>query len=193
MNTCSVLGCDKKHVAGGLCRMHYTRNSRHGDPSKRSRIAPGEAFKFALDISKIRYHDACIYWPFSKNKQGQGQVSYKGKNSITTRVVCELAHGEPPTSSHHAAHSCGMGHICCINPKHLRWATPKENAQDKILHGTYSCGEKHHSSILKEDDVIFILKNEDNLSNIKLGKMFGISDAHVCGIRKRKFWKHITL
>jgi hypothetical protein len=54
-----------------------------------------------------------------------------------TRVMCKLAHGPAPTPKHHAAHSCGKGHEACINPKHLRWATPRENAADAKLHGTF--------------------------------------------------------
>lgn len=50
--------------------------------------------------------------------------------------MCILAHGEPPSPEHVAAHSCGQGHEGCVNPGHLRWATVAENIADTLKHGT---------------------------------------------------------
>ena len=30
MRACTIDGCEKKHLATGLCEMHYTRVRRHG-------------------------------------------------------------------------------------------------------------------------------------------------------------------
>lgn len=32
MNGCTVNGCDEPHEARGMCRTHYQRWYRHGDP-----------------------------------------------------------------------------------------------------------------------------------------------------------------
>jgi hypothetical protein len=34
MRTCVLSDCDRKHVAKGYCKKHYTRFTRHGDPLK---------------------------------------------------------------------------------------------------------------------------------------------------------------
>lgn len=87
--------------------------------------------------------DQCILWPFGKMGRGYGSVMNldTGRVMGAHRVACERANGKPPTPKHHAAHRCG--NPGCINPKHLRWATARENAADKRLHGTDNNGERH--------------------------------------------------
>ena len=80
--------------------------------------------------------DDCLPWPFSGNHKGYGQVSYGGKVSKAHRVMCILAHGFPPTLKHQASHSCGNGHLGCVNPRHLSWQTNSQNQLDRRRHGT---------------------------------------------------------
>lgn len=76
----------------------------------------------------------CLVWPFGRFSNGYGQVYIQGKNCVASREMCILAHGNPPTPSHEAAHRCGNGHLGCVNPQHLRWATAAENQADKLTH-----------------------------------------------------------
>ena len=89
--------------------------------------------------------DACLLWPFTKMAKGYGRYRCKelGTNSAH-RVVCILAHGKPPTLKHQVAHSCG--NPACVSPKHLRWATCRENLSDRAGHGTLVKGDKHHNT-----------------------------------------------
>lgn len=133
--TCSVDGCSRKYESGGFCQMHRTRFRRYGDPLF-TKTAPDGAGLATLQSLAEHHGDDCVTWPYSTNPQGYGQAYYCGEVMGAHRVMCILAHGEPPTPSHQAAHSCGRGRDACINPKHLRWATPKENIADKFdLHG----------------------------------------------------------
>lgn len=130
---------------------------------------------------------------FSKTKEGRSHVRHEGRTRSVSRIICEVTQGKAPSEIHHAAHSCGRGHMSCVNPKHIRWATPKENNADKILHGTLGIGENNSVSKLTEADVRFILMEKDNYTDYDLAKMFNVSSAHICGIQRRRFWKHIEI
>lgn len=84
--------------------------------------------------------DDCIPWPLSRDNKGYPQVCTGRIDAKTTkiekanRVICRMAHGEPPTPEHQAAHSCG--NRGCVNKEHLSWKTQGENEEDKKTHGT---------------------------------------------------------
>lgn len=80
--------------------------------------------------------DICVTWPFSRDLQGRGIMGFEGKVHQAHRVMCRLAHGEPPSPIHQAAHTCGRGHEACVNPNHVCWKTPEENSLDMLVHGT---------------------------------------------------------
>jgi hypothetical protein len=70
--------------------------------------------------------------------------------------MCQLVHGDPPTPAHQAAHSCGSGHLGCVNPKHLSWKTQSENQLDCREHGTQAktdSGNKGRLSLAIADDI----------------------------------------
>jgi len=56
-------------------------------------------------------------------------------------LVCEAFHGKRPSRTHQAAHYDGSKDNNTAD--NLRWATPLENAQDSIRHGTRPKGDSH--------------------------------------------------
>lgn len=72
--------------------------------------------------------DFCLLWPFSVNTNGYGTLTYKGRSAIASRVMCTLAHGDPPHQSLNATHNCNFQR--CVNPKHLRWGTATKNTEE---------------------------------------------------------------
>lgn len=139
--------CGSPEFSRGFCRTHYHRRMRRGLLNKvprqqqdrlvrpkreRGPVDPARsrAYQF-LKASLSAVTQDCIEWPFHKNPRGYGRL---GDGRAAHRVMCEMAHGEPPFSNAQAAHWCGDA--SCVNPRHLRWATPKENEQDKYRHGT---------------------------------------------------------
>ncbi len=139
-SVCMIDGCDKPTKGLGYCNSHYIRLKRHGDPLGGKPVFHGEPMKYIED-EVLRYvGDDCLIWPFFRKADGRGQVRFRGSDQIASRVVCTLAHGEPPTAEHAAAHNCGKGHEGCVTPSHLRWATVIENHADKRIHGTIRYG-----------------------------------------------------
>lgn len=98
----------------------------------------GKGKTFPWLLAHVNYQgDDCLKWPFGGDpKSGRGVLQHNGVRRWAHRWMCMLAHGEPPTPNHKAAHNCGNGHLGCINPRHLEWKTQKENLADCAIHGT---------------------------------------------------------
>lgn len=193
LKPCRIAGCNgnsNTYAKGslGLCSKHYTRKRVHGDPLAGG-TGKGEAKAFA-DTAARSDTDECILWPFHLHKgTGYGGLKICNTTIGVHRYVCALAHGSAPSKRHQAAHSCGVR--SCVNPKHLRWASSLENHSDREAHGTLSNGERHYLTKLSDTDVREIRKNAGNLSQAKLGMIYGLSQTSVWAIASGKTWKHI--
>jgi hypothetical protein len=189
---CSFAGCDNPKspkAAKGLCNSHYWQLHK-GRPLtplsyRRNVLLPW------LEAHVDHDGDECLTWPFSLSDKGRPHLKVNGKNKSAARVMCEMAHGKPPSRRHEAAHSCGNGHEGCINPKHLRWATPEENKADMIEHGTRIRGEKCWNARLTESAVLAIREFAHTMSKPAIASMFGINTHHVTRIIRGDRWGHV--
>ena len=77
--------------------------------------------------------DHCLFVP-GANPGFPKQVRFNFKTMAASRAMCILTHGLPQDQRLLAIHSCGNGHLSCVNPKHLRWGTSKDNTKDAKLH-----------------------------------------------------------
>jgi hypothetical protein len=144
--------------------------------------------KFIENVA-IKHEGAdCLFWPGDKFSNGYARVKINGRARIASRVVCHRVHGDPPTPKHEAAHSCGNGRKGCVNPKHLRWATPQENNLEKYKHGTMPLGERNPSAKLTKTKVIKIRELEGRYSKADIARRFGVSDATIHSIHKKETW-----
>lgn len=151
-------------------------------------IKRGQALKFVEWAARQTEVDACILWPF-KSKTGPnleyGSLS-KGQSRYgrrAHRVVCGIAHGEPPSERHHAAHLCGNS--LCVNPKHIRWATPSQNQLDKRGHGTACTPVSLDPSRAEE----MRKARAEGAGAIELSKKFGVSTTTVYNVVNRRTYK----
>lgn len=133
---CTVDGCGDKHIARGYCWNHYKRFRSHGDPLA-GRAFNGDALRYYTETVLSHDSDECLIWPFARNPEPDGRaMRYLGGKMVTVaRHLCIEVHGQPPTPEHVAAHSCGNGRMGCVAKRHLRWATKKENGEDRARHG----------------------------------------------------------
>lgn len=178
---CSVDGCGKGAASLGLCEMHYQRQKKHGDVNR------GHQRQSWLEAHRDYLGDDCLTWPFSVSGHGRGTATLDGKKMSAPRAMCILAHGEPPTEQHHAAHSCGNGHLGCMSPRHLSWKLPAENEADKIKHGTLRRGRAINTNKLTERQVSEIRAAAD-ASGVALAERYGVTPSAISAIRHRQTW-----
>lgn len=182
---CSVDGCSNKHLAIGFCAKHWYRNKTYGDPLGGGTFW-GEPIAFVE--SAITYvGDDCLKFPFSKVK-GYGKIDVDGVETYAHRYVCSKVHGPAPSEKHQAAHSCGNGHLACITPKHLYWATHTRNQADRLAHGTHNRGTRQWMCRLTEDKVREIRALEGRMKSTQAGEAFGVTPRQIRAIWQRKAW-----
>lgn len=126
-STCTVSGCDKHRHGRGLCQKHYTRLIRTG--STESRIATADhsaADRLAARVVR-RGPDDCWLWQGGTGVGGYGQLRVNGRRYLAHRLAYELSAGPIPPDVR-IDHRCREP-LCC-NPRHLRLATIKQNAEN---------------------------------------------------------------
>lgn len=192
LRICSVEGCGKAALPcrKGFCGAHYKRQYRNGDPKgvRKMRAADGEPLAWLKDNINYDGND-CLKWPYADRGNGYGAVNNEhGKTVGAHRMMCELAHGDPPSYRHIVCHSCGNGHLGCVNPRHLRWGTVSDNSRDMIGHGTALRGNKNGSSKLKEEDAREIRRMRGRETQVSLAMRFGVSQSVVSKIQLGEAW-----
>lgn len=183
---CLVDGCGKAVRSSGLCHAHHLRQLRHGDPTGGS-TAWGAAQRFYRDIVLQSVSGECITWPFASTR-GHAVIRLNGRLRRVCRLACEEKNGPPPTPRHEAAHSCGRGHLGCVNTRHLRWATKTENMADQYEHGVRAMGERHGHAKLTEQDVRSIRRLAGEMSQRQIAERYGVSRENIRAIHHRKSW-----
>lgn len=183
---CAVDGCGNPHKARGYCASHYNVLRRTGDPLTPSGRVPVRSGLRWLNRHKGFDEDRCLPWPFGVYPHGYGRTVFRGVETTASRVMCILAHGEPPAPEFDSAHSCG-NRPCC-NPRHLRWATKAENQADRIADGTDGVGEMNGAAKLSAEDVSEIRRLRGVIEQKVLGARFGITKSNVSAIQLRKSW-----
>lgn len=153
-----------------------------------SRKGEGEAIRWLRD--HVDYDkDYCLIWPLASRIRGYGHLSANGETHYAHRLMCQMAHGDPPSPLHQAAHSCGRGDQGCVNPRHLSWKTPSENQRDKRLHGTAGgdFGRKRYK--LTDEQVSAIKAAQGTKTHAEFAEMYGVSRRTIGMLLTGKSWR----
>ena len=190
MMMCAAPSCPKHAEVRGFCMSHYRRWKKSGQTSF-DRAASGEHMRF-IEASLGCTSSDCLEWPFGRSQDAYPSL-YISANSFSKahRYMCLRAHGNPPTPTHEALHSCDNKR--CVNPQHLRWGTKQENSQEAKDRGRYLKGEGCPATRLTEQDVRAIrAQRAAGLSIDAVAACFGTTRSNVSAIALRKTWAHLT-
>lgn len=176
---CSIEDCGRRVFKKTWCRAHFERAARSGDPLGKYAMR-GEGRAWVLNHVNYDGED-CLIWPFKK------KFPYD-----SARMMCIAAHGTKPSRRHEVTHSCGNGHLACVNPKHVSWQTHATNLGHTSwkIHDTRPKGENHPHSKLTVQKIlkIRVLAARGTVSQSEIGEMFGIGQNNVSLIHRRKTW-----
>lgn len=187
--TCNVNDCGKPHYCRGMCVAHYAAARKRGDFQPKPKAERGAPMAFVLAAAKSDTDD-CILWPYGK-AYGYGKVVYQGRGWQAHGLALMLASGRNGWAEGlDAAHNCGRP--ACVNPKHIRWATVRENMADKAIHGTQPRGELVPTSRLTASQVVAIraeLAAGERASDV--ARRYGLHSSHIHKIKYGTIWRHV--
>lgn len=192
MPLCSVPGCDREATkkATGMCGKHAQRVYRLGTPyiPELDNLPPEGQQQWLVD-HVTHDGDECLIWPWARTRLGRGLATIYEPDGTKYRVtpsvyILTLKDGPRPHPKMHCAHSCGKGHLGCVNPKHLRWATARENSIDAVIHGT---NPRVH---LTPEQALAIYNSPKTPT--ELGAEFGITPSAAGAIKRGRVWGHVT-
>lgn len=138
----------------------------------------------------IKGNEECWDWTAGKSSSGYGKIRIKNKDYRANRVSLFLKTGIWDVC---AMHTCDRP--CCVNPKHLKWGSYKENIDDKFQKKRHNqSGEKHPSSKLTETQVLEIREKYLNKYygiGRGLAAEYGVTPSLISYIISEKSWSHI--
>lgn len=198
---CSIPDCGKRHLALGYCRGHYDQVRKGneptpltGTPARQHRAVPITEMLSFIEMAVRTETDLCIDWPWMADRLRHGKFIArvrKGKARWVQahRIACRAIHGPPPFPDAHAAHGCGRA--CCVNPKHLRWATAAQNMADKKVHGTQARGVDAPTAKLTDAQAAKMRLDAKHWPQRVLAKRYGVTLNTVNKVLAGKSWGHV--
>jgi hypothetical protein len=188
---CIIEGCAGEYKAKGLCRKHYKRLVRGGDPHTPSQKEMSLEERLQAGLGAKDPVTGCIEWTgYKRKKMGYGQINRGGRMVGTHCLAYELKHGPIPEGMC-VCHHCD--NPSCCNDAHLYLGTKADNNADRESkgRGKQPKGAKNGRSKLTEADVLEIrrlLAAGETLST--LAANFGVDRSTISKIRRGDTWKH---
>lgn len=160
--------------------------------------------RFWAKVSR-RGPDECWPWLGSQMAGGYGQMKYKQRNRRSHVIAYEFVNGAVPEGLF-VCHACDNP-ICC-NPAHLWLGTAQDNSTDMVRKGRNPKGDLHYSRLQPERLARGERNNHAKLtaeqvmeirstykrgvaSTVVLAKQYGVSQASIWYIVKRRTWTHV--
>lgn len=124
-------------------------------------------------------------------------ASGKLQNRRIHTLVCMAFNGCRPSPKHGVRHL--DGDPSNNHKSNLKWGTPKENAEDKILHGSVLIGDRNPKAKLSDEQMTII--REDYVTNLnrtgtyvkrgtvsRLAKQYNVGESAIRDIGRGRTW-----
>lgn len=175
---CLLEGCGRPMHMRGYCRMHGGRIGRTGSPGD---VAPSKlpsgGVRRELEDAIATDTDFCI---FAKSR---AKFKTDGRQMDLSRGVWFIANGDPRDRS--VLHTCGNGHLRCINLKHLYLGDDRQNARDR----DYRDGRNGSSKFSLNDIREIRRRCEAGETDNSIAMDYGVWATTIYRIRTRQVWK----
>ena len=150
--------------------------------------------KVASKNGSISVKQGRLKTPYRDKKTGYAQARLSKENKSKTlllhRLIGEAFHGAAPEGKPQVAHWDGVrGNNKASN---LRWASAKENARDRLRHGTAPGGTTCYHT-LNDADVLTIRREYQGRygQRVELANRYNVTTTQIHNVVTRKHWKHI--
>ena len=134
--------------------------------------------------------NGCRIWVGGFYPDGYGKMSWEGKYQRVHRLAWRAWKGPIPKGKL-VCHHCDTP--ACIAHGHLFIGTHADNVADKMRKGRESRkgskGITHPNTDLTEEQVLIIFHSPDR--QIDLAKRFGVQQAAISKIKRKKTWGHL--
>lgn len=127
---CSLPGCERVHVARGLCNAHWKQQRKSGDLSVLLPLTDIERF-----WSYVQKTPTCWLWVGPLSGKGRGAIRASHRTISVRRFSWESHKGSIPRGLV-VLHNCTER--LCVNPEHLWLGTNREKARDAKRKGITS-------------------------------------------------------
>jgi hypothetical protein len=149
----------------------------------------------------------CWLWTAGCNRRGYGMFGLTSERIVLAhRFAYSITIGPIPAKLF-CLHGCDTP--ACVNPAHLHPGTHRDNMREMRERGRSCTGERHnshthpgsvprggrhHFAKLTETDVRTIrhLYTVEGVSSRVIARRYGISDSYVCGLARRRAWRHVA-
>lgn len=169
----------KTQTCGKVCGKILSARNKTLTPERRTEL-------FWSRVDSSGGNDACWLWTAGGQSNGYGTMWWRGKVRKASRIAYELAYGNCPDD-------LDVMHLCdnppCVNPKHLRLGTHKDNMDDRDKKGRLNPqrNEQHRWCKLSNVKVEEIRQrySAGGISQQQLGIENGIGQSQVSRIVRR--------
>jgi hypothetical protein len=159
----------------------------------RDEFTPKQIDRFWSRVDRSGGPDACWLWTGATHFWGYGRVGLFDRVFLTHRLAFFLEYGWWPEP--YCCHACD--NPPCVNPAHLFACTATDNMRDccdkgRIARHNRLFGEDHPRSRLTEGIVREIRQRRSEGASLRqLSTEYDILPSSICGVVKRRSWKHV--